>query len=231
MALQRSAKNSGSGRRRARQRGNSRSDEILDAALRLFSERGYTAVSIKEIARESKINSALIYYYFASKDHLFVEALKYSTRSAALHHRQSQGLNDDPAAEIEFWFETNARMAKPLGQMLRLMLDYRMSRKRSASVDRLIVDFYEAEVGLLQRNIANGVKLGIFRPVNAEETALFVSTHLDGLMVASSIRANYDLRAGLRQLRKTLFAWLGYEAEKPPQRKAGTRGKPHMVAA
>lgn len=230
MAFQRNAKNTGSGSRRVRHSGNNRSDEILDAALCLFSERGYTAVSIKEIARQSKINSALIYYYFTSKDHLFVEALKYCTRTAILHHRRSRGLNDDPVAEIDFWFETNARMVKPLGQMLRLMLDYRTSRKRSPSVDRLIIDFYEAEVGLLRRNIASGVKSGIFRPVGTEETALFVSTHLDGLMVATSIRPDYDLRAGLRHLRKMLFAWLAHEVDKAPHRKITGRNRLQVVS-
>jgi hypothetical protein len=114
--------------------------------------------------------------------------------------------------------------------MWRLMLDYRMSRKRSASVDRLIVEFYEAEVGLLQRNIASGIKLGIFRPVGTEETSLFVSTHLDGLMVAASIRPNYDLRAGLRHLREVLFAWLGYEADKQSRRKVNGRNKLKVVS-
>jgi AcrR family transcriptional regulator len=230
MAIRRGAKIGGDGRRRTRQRSNNRSDEILEAALRLFSERGYTAVSIKEIAKESKINSALIYYYFSSKDHLFIEALKYSTQTATLHHRQSHGPDDDPVAEINFWFEANARMAKPLGQMLRLMLDFRMSRKRSASVDRLIVDFYEAEIGLLRRNISKGVKSGLFRPVDAEETALFVSTHLDGLMAAASIRVDYDLRAGLRHMRKVLFAWIGYTAERGSRRNSAVRNRLQAVA-
>jgi TetR/AcrR family transcriptional regulator, upper aerobic nicotinate degradation pathway regulator len=195
---------------RARQRGNRRSDEILEAALQLFSERGYTAASIKEIARVSGINSALIYYYFASKDQLFVEALKYSAQAASLHHLQSCAQSENPVAAINLWFETNARMAKPLGQMVRLMLDFRMSRRRSASVERLIRNFYEAEVSLLLRNIAEGVKSGVFRAVDVEQTALFVSTHLDGLMVAASVRVDYDLQSGFRHMRKVLFAWLGY---------------------
>lgn len=195
---------------RARQRGNYRSDEILEAALLLFSERGYTAVSIKEIAQVSGINSALIYYYFASKDQLFVEALKYSAHVANLHHLQASAHSEDPVAAINRWFDTNGRMAKPLGQMVRLMLDFRMSHRRSASVERLIKDFYEAEVSLLLRNIAEGIKIGVFRAVDVEQTALFVSTHLDGLMVASSVRVNYDLQSGFRHMRKVLFAWLGY---------------------
>lgn len=205
-----------------RQGGNRRAEEILEAALRLFSDRGYTAVSIKEIAQYSKINSALIYYYFNSKDHLFVEALKYSAK-AAKPQPQETDLSDDPVAAINFWFDANARMVKPLGQMLRLMLDYRMSGKRSSSVERLIKDFYQAEVGLLKRNIARGVKNGVFRAIDVERTALFVSTHLDGLMVAASVRLNYDLQAGLHHMRRVLFAWLGYNPRTGRKESSPTR--------
>jgi AcrR family transcriptional regulator len=197
----------------SRQRNNHRSDDILEAALRLFSEQGYTATSIKDIARASRVNSALIYYYFASKEHLFVEALKYSAHTATLHHQRSKDLHDDPIAEINFWFDANAKMAMPLGQMLRLMLDYRTTHKRSPSVDRLITDFYDAEIGLLRGAIDRGIKRGLFQPVDTVKTSLFVSTHLDGLIVAASVRFEYDLRAGFLQMRKILFAWLGYGRE------------------
>jgi AcrR family transcriptional regulator len=132
----------GGTRNAARPRTNQRADDILESAFGLFSEQGYTAVSIKDIAKAGRVNSALIYYYFASKEHLFVEALQYSARTAGLHHPHSKDVGDDPIAEINFWFDANAKMAMPLGQMLRLMLDYRTTHKRSASVDRLITDFY-----------------------------------------------------------------------------------------
>jgi TetR/AcrR family transcriptional regulator len=46
--------------------------EILEAALRVFSERGFRGATIKEIAREAGIrSSALIYWYFEDKDDLF----------------------------------------------------------------------------------------------------------------------------------------------------------------
>src|SRR5262244_2940716 len=98
-------------RNAARPRNNRRSEDILEAALRLFSEQGYTAVSIKDIARAGRVNSALIYYYFANKEHLLVEALKYSARSATLHHQHSKKWDHDPVAKINFWFDANIKMA------------------------------------------------------------------------------------------------------------------------
>ncbi len=43
------------------------------------------------------------------------------------------------------------------------------------------------------------------------DLSLFVPTHLDGLVVPAAIRPDFDLPAGLRQMRKMLFAYLGYE--------------------
>ena len=45
--------------------------EILDAALDLFSEKGYDQTSLREIAEQVRITKAALYYYFPSKEALF----------------------------------------------------------------------------------------------------------------------------------------------------------------
>ena len=49
--------------------------DILKAAQRLFSQRGYEQVGVRDIAAEVGINGALIIRYFGSKDQLFAEAV------------------------------------------------------------------------------------------------------------------------------------------------------------
>jgi TetR/AcrR family transcriptional regulator len=212
--------------RAVRPRNNGRSSAILEAAQRLFSEQGYTAVSIKKIAKTARVNSGLLYYYFANKEHLLVEALKYSARIATLDDQRSK--QRDPIADINFWFDANLKMAMPLGQMLRLMLEYRTTRKRSLPVERLIRDFYDAEMEVLRNAIERGIRTGLFRRVDTTKTSLFVSTHLDGLMVAASVRPGYDLRAGFLQMRKILLAWLG--CDQLSRLKSGARSKLRVVA-
>jgi hypothetical protein len=41
-------------------------DAILEAALRCFATKGYAATTIKDLASEADVNSALLYYYFNS---------------------------------------------------------------------------------------------------------------------------------------------------------------------
>ena len=61
------------GARRPR-RGRNTRVHILDASLRLFSERGFACTTVRDIARAAGITDAAIYYHFASKRDL-LEAL------------------------------------------------------------------------------------------------------------------------------------------------------------
>ena len=55
-------------------------DRILDVALQEFSRRGLSGARIDAIAAESGLNKGMIYYYFGSKEDLYVAALEESYR-------------------------------------------------------------------------------------------------------------------------------------------------------
>jgi TetR/AcrR family transcriptional regulator, cholesterol catabolism regulator len=53
-----------------------KADEIVAVAQRRLRDRGYEALSVAAIARELGIAQNSIYWYYATKDHLFVAALE-----------------------------------------------------------------------------------------------------------------------------------------------------------
>jgi AcrR family transcriptional regulator len=46
-------------------------EQLLKTASKLFAEKGFEAVTTRELAREADVNIAMIAYYFGSKDGLF----------------------------------------------------------------------------------------------------------------------------------------------------------------
>lgn len=64
-------------RERKRRRGRvATTAAILDAAAELFSERGYSAVSVRDIAERAGVTHALVHQYVGSKDEVFRAVLK-----------------------------------------------------------------------------------------------------------------------------------------------------------
>lgn len=195
----------------AQRRGSAdRAVEIKSVALRLFAERDFTSVTIKDIARSCNINTALIYYYFENKEDLFRAAIEHAIVQALERYQAMHGKHDDPVAAISDWFDTNAELLGPLGRLIKIMLDYSASPPSFPSVDLLIKQFYETECGILAGNIRRGVADGLFRPVDAERVALFVSTHLDGLVYASMIRCELEFAEMISDLKLWLWDHLGY---------------------
>lgn len=71
---------------------------IIDAALRLFRQRGYEATTMRAIATEAGVSVGNAYYYFASKQHL-IQAFYDRTQ---LEHAQAAA----PVLETETDFQT-----------------------------------------------------------------------------------------------------------------------------
>lgn len=77
---------------------------ILDAAEALFSANGFTAVSIRDIAREAGANPGSISYHFGSKDGLLLEI--YRRHCGPMNRRRGELLHEalrihDPADRME----------------------------------------------------------------------------------------------------------------------------------
>jgi AcrR family transcriptional regulator len=185
-------------------------EKLLMAGLDLFSRYDFSTVTIKHIARAARINSALIYYYFRNKEDLFRASIEQAILQALENYARLKDKHSDPVDLIEDWFENNVEMAVSFRKLVKIMLDYSNSQIRLASVDGLIRHFYREETSILANSVRQGVEAGVFGRVDPERAAAFASIHLDGIMAASMIRADFDLRAAIAELKAQFWHYLGY---------------------
>jgi AcrR family transcriptional regulator len=133
--------------------------EVLELAERRLHEGGYEALSVAAIARELGVAQNAIYWYFPSKDHLFVAALRRMLAEIA-----ARKPHKDEADEIEriLWFTDQFQELSSLrGAMA--------ERARSSEV---VADFVAELDELLSRMLSN--TLGDRIPSN--ELSLAVDT-------------------------------------------------------
>jgi len=143
---------------------------ILSVARDLFARQGYFATSIQDIAREARLNKAMIYYYFENKEDLYLCVIR----------EDFQGLLD---LWDDKYFAGTASSMNKVRRFLDRYFDFLdshpelvmiVSREMSGQTAHLkwIVENY------LQRNFINlfalvveGVNRGEFRDVNPLLTA------------------------------------------------------------
>jgi TetR/AcrR family transcriptional regulator len=78
---------------------------ILDAALKTFSIHGFAGASIADIAREHPVSTALIHYYFSTKEELWRAALEHGIGDVL--HNLEETIRDlteiDSVARLKFF--------------------------------------------------------------------------------------------------------------------------------
>ncbi|MDU4959428.1 MAG: TetR family transcriptional regulator [Sporomusaceae bacterium] len=76
-------------------------EKLLTAATRLFAEKGFAAVSIREVAQAAQANSALISYYFGGKEGLYTAVLQQQFATVETIINQIRASAASPIARLE----------------------------------------------------------------------------------------------------------------------------------
>ena len=80
-----------------KRRAEARPDEVLDAALELFLEKGFAATKVEDVATRAGLSKGAIYLYFPSKDALLEGIVKRAiTPIAAMAFDQLEHFEGDP---------------------------------------------------------------------------------------------------------------------------------------
>jgi AcrR family transcriptional regulator len=74
--------------------------EILDVATREFAERGFAGARVDEIAARTRTTKRMIYYYFGSKERLFVAVLQRAYAAIRAAEQTIEVDHLDPLAAI-----------------------------------------------------------------------------------------------------------------------------------
>lgn len=197
--------------RKPRPRSSEVADALQRAALDLFARQNYSTVTIKDIAAETGINSALIYYYFGSKEELFLKAVENTVEVAFQKFNDVSADAQSPVAIISSWIEIHIIQFALLQKLAKISLDYASTRNRTQRIDRAIRTFYDKESVVLGRAIRAGIEEGTFRAVDPEAMSVFISTFLDGCLFRSVMFPRFSHRRAIEDMRRFVLEHLGAE--------------------
>ena len=191
---------------------NPRADALLDVALDLFSSKGYGEVSMQEIAQRAGVTYSLLYYYYKNKEDLFHAAVSHAVEQAIGNYETVRSQQRSPVDRIDDWFDNNIQLAESLKKLVKTMLDFSAKRDGSPSVAKDIEQFYRFERQILSDSIRAGVEQGLFTCASPDDTAAFISTHIDGIFYGDFIHPELDIETAMLRLKQVLWRLLDCQA-------------------
>ena len=170
-------------------RRNNKKQHILEISKSLFSESGYSRVSVNEIIKTASISKGGFYVYFKSKQEIFLEIVKQSDyiKSAIGEH-----LPKDISAtqKIRKYLETrlnslhNEETCKWVKYAIEFWStvtnDYQLDEIREQRVEKFRID--------IESIILDGINTGEFKNTNnVNEMCYFILSTIDGLAFMTSV--------------------------------------------
>jgi len=141
-----------------------RSQQIREAAFRVFSRKGYHNATMDDIASEAGVSKGTCYQYFSGKEEVFI-----ATMEDAVERVLSQG--GLAAADAKDDLEKLAKKGLAFisqHQNLHFMMMGVISEALAGNreLKAKASEFFERAALFLAKDIENGIELGVFRPVD-----------------------------------------------------------------
>lgn len=139
-------------------------DNLLRAAIKVFARNGFAGGRIEQISKAARSYDRMIYYYFGSKDGLYLAVLEDAYRriraiESALH---LDDLEPEAALRRLVAFTVDYQRANP--DFIRLVMTENIQRGEFLARSDVIQDLNVPAIAGLRRVYERGVAAGVFRP-------------------------------------------------------------------
>ena len=136
---------------------------ILRAAIDIFARDGFAGGRVEKISKAANSSDRMIYYYFGSKERLFVAVLEtiYKELGDAEAALDLSGLNADQALREIIRFTWNHYLTHP--EMLTLLSNENLHHGKHLSRSKRVKELSFPLMAILTEVLARGVKQKTFR--------------------------------------------------------------------
>ncbi|MDI9978713.1 TetR/AcrR family transcriptional regulator [Rhodococcus sp. IEGM 1307] len=155
-------------------------DRVMDVALQLFLTHGYAGTSLKAVADELGISPPALYWYFPSKEDLYLSVLQRSMEDFTTYVGGSVVVNDDPVFKLSqlvrahvTWQLNQANVAQAFDLTMTLKgQSIDIPEEKLAPVVKMQMDY----VALVRSILREGVDDGAFVVDDIKTTAFGIIT-------------------------------------------------------
>lgn len=163
----------------------SKKDKIIDGTLRLIAKRNTLDITVREIAKEAKVNVAATNYYFSSKEQLFLEVNRLFMENFESAIKILDGDDDNDEAKLEKWLLEIIDYSMHYPGMFNILIEKLKAEEPSLQDVVIVAKLWEC-VAKFSSLLAK-----VLRPADGDEKKLFIL--FGSAIVFPCMIASYDI--------------------------------------
>ena len=150
----------------SQERAELRHERILDAALRVFSAKGYHDTAVEEIAADSGTSKGGVYFHFPGKEALFLALLDRTATRLRGKIEEAIAAQDDPVAKADAALLAVLRTFASHRSLGRLFMLEALGAGRR--FHQRMMEIREEFTALIRQHLDDAVASGVIMPVDTE---------------------------------------------------------------
>jgi AcrR family transcriptional regulator len=165
-----------------------RREQIIDAAMQIFAEKGFARATNRDIAEKAGITTGLIYYYFKSKEDLLKAALEERSPLQVMAQISPAMLEQPPEILLPLLIRRVLAVveSEQFVSIIRMVIPEMLHG--SAEVSPLVLSFFQRVVGFLEEYLLAQVARGTLRAdLDTVTTAQVIAGSIVGMVMRRQI--------------------------------------------
>lgn len=182
---------------------------LVRAAYAAIAERGFTAVTLQEVASRAGVSKGLPLYYFPSKEALFAAVMERT--AAAILRRLAQALAavEGPRARLESYLDALTLNAAEHRDFYRVYVDFLSQGVRNPDLHQSTRHFILGCQVLEQEIVTQGIATGVFRQgLDPAEAAANLRALIDGISLQWLFSPDQNFESFRQRLRQAVIHYL-----------------------
>lgn len=152
-------------------------DSILKAAIKVFAKSGFAGGRVEQISKAAKSHDRMIYYYFGSKEGLFIAALEETYRRFNEAEAKVNLNLDDPIEALKEMIQFIWTYYQKHPEFITLLNSENLHRGKHISKSLRAREYSSAAIAVLEKILNGGIATGVFRrDVAARDVYLMIAS-------------------------------------------------------
>ncbi len=169
---------------------NLRRSQLIKAAYKVVSRKGFYNFTIRDIAKEANLSNGLVHYYFKNKQDLLLSLLKEINNNIKKYLNRAIKDLDDPEEKLKIFISHAFDLVKNEKDYFPVVFDFWTQINRSERMKKANIKLFQSYRDECSKILEEGIEKGVFKKLDVKYTTVLIISLIQGLIVQSVIDNN-----------------------------------------